>query len=300
VLFAIPHTPSPVPRQSANNSTRTSDHVQGQTKLGKTPLTQGQRPVNPNLASGDDAKRSEQAPDNAERPISVSKLPSVTVTKDWTDRAYWAFSGLLVLVGGLQTLLLFGTLTTIRRQARSMRYQTTIFRDNAASAKASVEALINSERAWVLIDIGKIPNFQPDPNSVQFLWVSPTIQNQGKTPARIIRLIARVQLTPEGQALPPKPEYPPGQGFALSINTVLPPKVPIQLTPLAISGDEFIRVREGKLSLRIHGFVDYLDFVNTERHSGFCYIYWTQAGFSPVETGFYVDFTAPPAYTECT
>jgi hypothetical protein len=43
-----------------------------------------------------------------------------------------------------------------------------------------------------------------------------------------------------------------------------------------------------------------LDFSGAKRHSGFCYFYSIQAGFSPSPTGFYVELTAPPAYIECT
>jgi hypothetical protein len=160
--------------------------------------------------------------------------------------------------------------------------------------------LINSERAWVLVDIGKLPPFDPDPNLVQFLWIFPTIKNYGKTVARIKRVAGIVKLIPEGKKLPIVPEYILGQGFDQQIDTVLAPEVAMQ-PRLGISGDEMIKVRQGKLSLFVHGFIEYLDGVSAQqRRSAYCFGYVIQGGFSPAETGFYPYLDAPSAYTECT
>ena len=113
-------------------------------------------------------------------------------------------------------------------QMEIMRNQARATETAANAANKSTEALINSERAWVLVDIGKLPPFEPDPNQLQVLWIFPTIKNYGKTVARIKRVAGVIKLIPEGDKLPVVPEYPIGQGFDLRVDTVLPPEVPVQ------------------------------------------------------------------------
>lgn len=185
-------------------------------------------------------------------------------------------------------------------QMAIMQSQADAIRDNAIAAKANAEALINSERAWVLVDIGKLPPFDPDPNQVQILWIFPRIKNHGKAVARIKRVAGIVKLIPEGEKLPVVPEYILGQGFNEQIDIVLPPEVPIQ-PRLGISGDEWIKVQRGRFSLFVHGFVEYFDGVSEQqRRSAYCFGYVIQGGFSPAESGFYPYLEAPRAYTECT
>jgi hypothetical protein len=91
-------------------------------------------------------------------PIIVNKLPSVTVAatkRDWVDWGYWVFSGLLVVVGGLQVLLLWRTLGAMKEQANLMERQATAnenavtaAQDNAKAALAGAEAAkANAESA---------------------------------------------------------------------------------------------------------------------------------------------------------
>jgi len=208
----------------------------------------------------------------------------------------------------------FFTLGAIWKQAREMREatqamqksteaiqrQALIMERQTVAAEKNVEAVINSERAWVLVDIGKLPPFKPEPNQLQILWIFPTIKNYGRTVARITRVAGIVKLIPEGEKLPVVPEYILGQGFDEQIDTVLPPEVPIQ-PRVGVSGDEFIKVQEGKFSLFVHGFIEYFDGVSEkQRRSAYCFGYIIQGGYSPAETGFYPYLAAPRAYTECT
>jgi hypothetical protein len=208
---------------------------------------------------------------------------------------------------GLALVAIFGLeLAEYKRQGRERREQheesaaqMKIARASADAAKASADAVLNSERAWVLVAIGPLPNFNPTPDSVEILWVYPTLQNHGKTPARIKRIAGVVKLIPPGQQLPEMPEYPKGQGLDDVLDIVLPPEVPLQ-PRLGISGQEFIEVRNGKQSLYVHGFVEYLDVHQIQRRSAYCFNYVIQSGYSPAASGFYPFLKAPPAYTECT
>ena len=206
----------------------------------------------------------------------------------------------LVIVGVGGVFAALATLQVLSRQAQSVRYQTTHLKNAAIAAKISADALIASERAWILVEMGKLPPFKPDPNQVQILWIFPTIKNYGKTVARVTRIAGILKLIPEGGTLPDVPEYVPGQGFDEQIDIVLPPQAPLQ-PRLAITGDEFAKVQEDKLSLFIHGFIEYFDGVSKDkRRSAYIFGYVIQKGYSPAETGFYPYLIAPRAYTECT
>ena len=121
--------------------------------------------------------------DGNQQSVSISKLPTVTVAapkRDLADWGYWAFSGLLVIVGFLQVLLLWRTLRAIQRQADDMGRQVdlafgqlramheqitemsaqtdvleksvTVAQESANTARENFEAYIRKERAFVLID----------------------------------------------------------------------------------------------------------------------------------------------------
>lgn len=188
------------------------------------------------------------------------------------------FTGALILVGIGGVLAALRTLVAIENQ---------------------VAVLISSERAWVLVEIGELPPFKPDPNALEILWIHPTIKNFGKTPARITRVRGIVKLIPEGGQLPAVPEYVLGQGFDEQVDLVMPPNSPMQ-PRLAVTGQEFIEVQEQKKVLYVHGSVDYRDLGGKERSSAYCYAYVIQGGYSPAKSGFYPTLNAPAAYTTCT
>jgi hypothetical protein len=152
----------------------------------------------------------------------------------------------------------------------------------------------------VLVDIGKPPPFDPDVNKLEFLWIFPTMKNYGRTVARIKRVAGIIKLIPAGEQLPETPEYIVGQGFDEKIDAVLPPEVPMQ-PRLGVSGDEWIQIRQGTLSLFVYGFIEYFDGISDkQKRTAYCLSYVIQRGFSPAESGFYPYLTAPAAYTECT
>ena len=182
------------------------------------------------------ADNSQQHTEDAQHTVGVSKLPTVTVTppkRDWADWGYWAFSALLVIVGALQIVLLCWTLRVIRRQAAEMIRQRILMRrqwttmtdqlkeftaqtvllgnyveatrDGVTAAKKSADALINSERSWVMVDVewegptGHLINLSsstPDPNQVYQtqIYVNLICVNRGKSPAWVVERIAKAEI----------------------------------------------------------------------------------------------------------
>jgi hypothetical protein len=215
---------------------------------------------------------------------------------------------LAIWLEGLALVAIFGLeLKEYKRQGREAikrdeesTAQMAIAKDTADATRINAEAMVSSERAWVLVDIGRLPPFDPDPNRLEFLWIFPTIRNYGRTVARIKRIVGIVKLIPEGQELPSVPEYTVGQGFDQGIDAVLPPQAPMQ-PRLGVSGDEWIEVRQGRRILFVHGFIEYFDGISDkQRKTAYCFAYAIQRGFSPAESGFYPYLAAPAVYTDCT
>jgi hypothetical protein len=183
--------------------------------------------------------------------------PTLSAVFDWLRTNQ---QSLAIWLEGLALVAIFWLeLAEYKRQGRERKEQNEesatqmrIARDAADAAKASADAIRNSERAWILADIGNLPNVNPTPNSVQILWIFPTLKNYGKTPARIKRIAGVVRLILPGQPLPAVPEYPPGQGFDERVDLVVPPEGQMQ-PRLSVSGQEFINVQSGNQTLYVHG-----------------------------------------------
>jgi hypothetical protein len=169
-------------------------------------------------------------------------------------------------------------------------------RQTAAIEKQG-NALVNSERAWVLVEIGTLPDFSAvRPDTAALLYIMPKIQNFGRTTARIMKICMRQLQVPRPDDLPLEPEY---RG-ELSFDFVLPPNKPIQTMGVPITPQEYVEMREGKTVLYIFGYVSYVDIGSTERVTRFCLIYVAPSGFNPIEPGFYPAINAPASYTKIT
>jgi len=119
VFLSVMQAAPPVPRQIANNSTSAGSMVQSNTIGDKTPSRSSVTATDTHAAVSDKKSTDGQTNNNAEQSVTISKLPTVTVSspkRDWADWGYWAFNLLLVIVGGLQVVLLWGTLRIYRRQ----------------------------------------------------------------------------------------------------------------------------------------------------------------------------------------
>lgn len=170
----------------------------------------------------------------------------------------------------------------------------------AEAASKSANALIDSERAWILVELGETQRIIPG-DEVGYFWIKPRVKNVGKTIARVKQIRAIVRLNMEDELLPPEPEYTLGQGADIqNINFLIPPEAPTQPIRLLIMGDELAQVNRGERFLYVHGFIIYLDFSGKERRTDFCYYYAAQLGGSTDPAGFFIAITAPPKYNDYT
>ncbi len=140
VFLLIGEAAPPVPGQAADSSTGASSAIQRQASPHNEPTAKPSPSFNAARSPKHDAAGDGQAKDNAEHPVAVSKLPTVTIARDW---GIWAFSGLLVVVGLLQVLLLFRTLRAIKRQGDHMERQTKLMEGQAAIQAAGMQQWVD-------------------------------------------------------------------------------------------------------------------------------------------------------------
>ena len=216
------------------------------------------------------------------RLIAPENLPNIVL----------CFVGIGGIIIALCTLKVIERQTRhIARQAQSMRYQTTHLKNSvtqatiaANAAKDSADALINSERAWVIVhaelahDMGKF-------------FIRPKVMNLGKTIARIRKISVGGSAIQVGKPLPDIPVYQtsadydfilcPEQGF---------PEEEIPRIP--VDGENIPSFNQGVLKLYAYILVEYLDLAERKRETGFVLIY------RPMK--FLPYLNAPPAYYKAT
>jgi hypothetical protein len=183
--------------------------------------------------------------------------------------------------------------------SRTLRVLAEQNKETARAARASetqATALTNSERAWLVVEIGPLPEIVPNPNQVEILWLEPHIKNYGKTTATVERISIRQHQIPIKDTLPPEPEYLE----ETAVNFVLPPQVWARPWQLGIPTSDFYAIKQQTTSLYFYGFVDYRDLGKERRQTRFCFRYVVQSGFSPEATSFYPAMNMPEPYTRCT
>jgi hypothetical protein len=226
----------------------------------------------------------------------------VAIQKELVKYTRWlVIAGFIQFIALIvQAVIFFRTLRTMNRQAQDLQKQTIATETAANAARDNTQVLLNSERAWILVETGGIPdNFESNQNSMGFLDIRPIIRNSGKTPGWITRGFIRYYLVPAGSQLPPEPDYR-GNLAEQQVNIVLAPNGFIQALYVSIPFSVFVPVRQGSQTLYIYGFVDYTVFPNETRQSRFCIQYHVQSGFDSQTRGFYMAVNVPAAYTQCT
>lgn len=178
-------------------------------------------------------------------------------------------------------------------------YHTLIATKNSAdAARASAEALIRSERGLILVTMGQLPDFNPEPNRLEFLFLAPILRNYGKTGVTITRTVGRAHQVGAIGDLPEEPVYA-GEGVQdIRATVTFPPDALTQPIKLGVSSLEWPAIRTSQRILYIYGFVEYADAFDRHHESRFCYLYHVPGGFNPNPAGFYV--SGPEAYNRCT
>jgi hypothetical protein len=260
--------------QSLPEKRESANEVQQQAQPKLNPSTSGD-----GIGSGPDQKKSPRPTDQNENqpqaqvhlaPVDVNPI---SVNKDKLDWAYVLFGFLLVVVGGLQLWLL----------------------------KQNANAILNSERARLFVTIGPLPDFIIDPNKVQIMWLHPTVQNHGRTPATITKMRLRAQQVSSVDGLPQEPIYDIQGNTEIRRfdgETLFPPNVTVSILTVGINAHDFVQIRQGASFLYLYGVVEYQDIAKRAFYTRFCFLYHVPGGFNPIPEGFV--FGGPSAYNRAT
>src|ERR1019366_8210877 len=243
MLLAIMQAAPPVPRKAADSPTSASKKVQNDTSHEQNNASQFEA-TNANTPKATDHQNAinGQRHEDADRPIAIRELPTVTVNsrRDWADWGTWIFSFLLMVVGALQVLLLRWTLRVIRRQAKEMIRQRILMRKQwgemsaqtaslkeyveetkkiARSTADNVQIIINKERARIRVEVSGDPKLFPHDAVGHINELAYTIFCDGSTPAFITKSWANLKVTDSKNPSSPFPNIP------MSIPAVLHPSV---------------------------------------------------------------------------
>ena len=206
--------------------------------------------------------------------VKVSELPPLSITKDWSDRAYWLFTFFLVAVGGLQVFLLWGNLRAIERQAIQMERQTGILEKsvalaekNAETARQNIEMFISRERAHLRVEVMPLEwPLQPGPPKLRY-----KVTLHGATEAYIVTSCARAEIMDSLEPADDAKWWP-----AMSIPQVIGPNNRVVeavvegiFPKMNLEQPDLDAIDAGKAFIHFRGFIRYDDVFGTERMTRF-------------------------------
>lgn len=179
-------------------------------------------------------------PPNAEQAIKVRELPSVSVTRDWIDKAALAFSLILVIAG------IGGVWVALR------------------TLNAMYRALRVDQRAWMGVVNIKIRTFlEPDHDFV----VEVETKNTGKTPA--LRVLFHNRL----QALLVTEQLDRTFGESTGHGTVMPDSKQIHSIGEnhSVPAATVEHVENGTRTMYLHGRIEYQDIFGNSHWTNWCF-----------------------------
>jgi len=202
--------------------------------------------------------------------VRVTEFPPISLTKDWSDQAYWVFTLFLVAVGALQVFLLWGNLRAIERQALQMERQTGILEKSVAlaekgadTARQNVEMFINRERGHLRLELMPVP-WPPPAGTIR---VSYKVTLYGATEAYISGSCARVEISDSPDPADDGQWWP-----AMSIPQVITPDNRVQDAQVqgvfpksTLEQSEIDAIESGKKFVHFRGFIKYNDVFGAER-----------------------------------
>jgi hypothetical protein len=206
--------------------------------------------------------------------------------KDWWDRAYVVFSGLLVIIGAFGVIAALRTLRAIKRQADIMDSQKGILAqsvkaaednakaasDGAEAANKNVEMFISKERARLRIDLKPLDlKLKYDSTyAVDF-----ALNIHGTTAAYIVDHRCTAYLAP--WEIVGEPEAATALMFPIySLPNVIAPNTPPleQYAFLHVDGTEDLsEIKESRQFVGVRGFIKYKDVFDRERETRFRYVW---------------------------
>ncbi len=177
VFLAVMQATPPVPAKTPDSRTEASSNGPNQSQKNKTESNNHPSPLQFNASPEHDRQADDNGDAHTGQSVIISKLPAVSVTRDFADWFSLALNGLLVVVG-------FLTLGAVWSQSKEMARAT-------KAMNRSTEALVKSVGAWVMVNIEpekgtpKIDISQEDAHRYRSIDIKYICRNEGKSFATI-------------------------------------------------------------------------------------------------------------------
>jgi hypothetical protein len=193
--------------------------------------------------------------------ITVANPPATPSPWTWQQQVTWGANLVLVILGYAGIMMALSLLRKIDRQTGYAEAAAEAAASSAHAALLNAQAVIHSERPWILISV------EPSRSIENSFTVVAT--NRGRTPARIVATAEGTRITIDEKRLPKTPEYKDEKPAA--------PVVPIILVPgesavikafcrddvkaLCDSEERFKRIETWEEKVFLYGKVLYKDLI---------------------------------------
>ncbi len=205
----------------------------------------------------------------------------------------------LVIVG-----IIFGVIQSALFSIQAVLFfqQKEVMKEHKKAFDELASAVSNSERPWIRAKAHLPDKLRPvgEKRVTRFFW---NIHSAGRSPATVIESDAVVWRVADMTTIPKQPLY---EGPPMKMHTMLTPDDVVSIYWMiepagqGLTIDEVAKIRDGKLTLFVYGFVRYLDSDKRTHTTRFCQTYHVPTDADdPKKEGFYSYLSAPPAYTEC-
>jgi hypothetical protein len=196
--------------------------------------------------------------------ITVANPPQLPVPWPLRDQIAWSANLVLVLLGYVAIMVALSTLRKIERQTRYAEAAAETASTLANAALLHAQALVNSERPWLLVSVEPTIKVENSFNIV--------VTNRGRSPARILAGAEQIRVAVDEAQLPsppafdkPKPSAPPVPVILLpNESTVIKIVTREDARELCDSDEQFKRVEDWEVKIFIYGKVIYQDLIAPE------------------------------------
>ncbi|HET7103126.1 MAG TPA: hypothetical protein VFI20_03480 [Terracidiphilus sp.] len=213
--------------------------------------------------------KSSDSSDNTDNGSSIPASAPIVVNTPapqpapWTlhERVAWAATIVLAVLGYVGIMLGLRLFRNIQRQTDLNAATAQAALDAATAALAHAQAIVNSERPWIVITVEPFLTME---NSFKIIAT-----NRGRTPARVLSTVDRVKVAVNETQLPESPEYATVEGGASPDPMVLLPGETAGI--LAFSRDdvraicktdaELSRIELWQESIFLYGRLTYQDLI---------------------------------------
>jgi hypothetical protein len=287
----------------------------------------------PGAARHDDSRQNE--PNNP--PIAVHPMPDKDIalqtsapekregcmnrdtakTDCWTriSNLVMAFGTLaLAVIGAIAAYAALRTLRTIASQTVAAEVAARAATETAAATLKNAEALMNSERAWILVTMDATgPKLSADN---RWLWedgmplsiddvlknrhhkpqrIRYTLRNYGRSPGWLISHRGYAQIVPTINGLPSSPDYSRTASFLGERSNLLYEPGKDRGTAVSIPSAELDPVANRESFLYVYGIIKYKDVWNGIHETGFCFYWHVPGPGDPDPQGWYAE--GPEGYS---